>query len=382
MKKVFFLFCLSLFIFIKGGGTKGWPQDPDQDPDQEDHDELRPVGKVVSHQLKAEMLIRGALTPIPLKVGHKIYDKTILTTKEKSVLQLTLLDKTSLTLGPNSQLELNSFSASRAGVMTLLTGSVRVTREESPPQPEVSYHLFIKTANGVLGIQGNDFLTIYNPKIDHTLAISFAGQAFLAKSPPQTLSPGSLTSFLEELRTLEQVSLLTEGTFALVGPHSSRPNFPVRFSPVQFHSLKTNHLFEIPPLFPNRAPRPSLLPPGVVEYFFAERPADLLQLVAETTGQDYSDLLPKAETDPLPLEKYTPAAGGILDLQQGLYFPPETGSAYDPITLTFSPPLQGILVYSPQPSDKDKEESSPFRLDKFNYSEDLYYDEHFQDTGP
>ena len=95
-------------------------------------------------------LIRGEVVSIEagkqstLKFGDWVSSGAVIKTADKSFVKLIFLDKSSINIGPNSQMNIEKFSGSEAGLINVVKGMIRsqVTKDHLQRSKEGS-KLFI-----------------------------------------------------------------------------------------------------------------------------------------------------------------------------------------------------------------------------------------------
>lgn len=93
-----------------------------------------------------------------LKKGDWVPEGAQVKTEDKSFVKLLFIDKSQMNLGPNSQMIINKFPKKKAGIITLMKGSLRSKVTKDYMQMDQSKEkLYIKTKTAAMGVRGTDF---------------------------------------------------------------------------------------------------------------------------------------------------------------------------------------------------------------------------------
>lgn len=123
------------------------------------------LGKII--RIRGTAFAKTDNDKIPLTKDMKIYQGQTLVTEDKSIIKLEMVDKTTLTLGPNSEVNMEKFKymtqSNRESVINFLRGQVRVHYNV---KPEKEKQLRFKTNHVSMGIRGTKILasTLKNDK--------------------------------------------------------------------------------------------------------------------------------------------------------------------------------------------------------------------------
>jgi hypothetical protein len=93
-----------------------------------------------------------------LKKGDWVPEGAQVKTEAKSFVKLLFIDKSQMNLGPNSQMIINKFPKKKAGIITLMKGSLRSKVSKDYMQMDkTGEKLYIKTKTAAMGVRGTDF---------------------------------------------------------------------------------------------------------------------------------------------------------------------------------------------------------------------------------
>ena len=301
---------------------------------------------------KKEILKRGAWLPEGAQVK----------TAKKSFTKLIFIDKSTMNVGPNSQMKIDTFPKSKAGVITLVKGKVRskVTKNYMEMKNKNKSKLFIKTKTAAMGVRGTDFTVSFNPKNGRSALITFEGAVAMAKL--QDLEPNrGIQNALEKVLTSNAAVIVRKGQFSSTSPKAKAATIPTKLSPNQFQELERN---KVPGLSRKKDKRSSkaqkpkkkfnhLIPPGVDPKKMANDGKGLEKAFESTIGKTNLETVKEqvqkeievVENNPPPegiindtTGAIAPTAGGYIDLDTAQYIPPPKDSVYDANAGVYVPP--------------------------------------------
>lgn len=147
------------------------------------------VAKVIIIKGKAQGT-KADGTVIGLAKGTWLPEGVKVSTEAKSFVKLLFIDKSTMNVGPKSEMEITKFPKKKAGVISLLKGSVRskVTKNYMEMADKDKSKLFIKTKSAAMGVRGTDFQVDFNPATAATNLTTFEGS--VAMVPLDNLNLG------------------------------------------------------------------------------------------------------------------------------------------------------------------------------------------------
>jgi hypothetical protein len=228
--------------------------------------------------------------------GQKVTKEASILTSEKSFIQIVLLDKTQINLGPSSKIILDQTPVQKIGLISLMKGALRtnVVKELGGKDK-----LYIKTRTAAMGIRGTDFLTNYNPENKMTNLITFRGQVAMVKT--ESLN-------VEESLSHKEIVLVDSGKFAAISNNLKNVTEPIKLSPVQYTGLKLNTEMNNDVKIPKEV--------------FQNELKETIKEYGEISKKEIAENNPaKQEFDPKK-QVLRPTAGGFVDLVTGIYVPP------------------------------------------------------------
>lgn len=296
--------------------------------------------------------------------GMWLKEGSIIQSAPKSFCRLLFIDKSTMNLGADSQMVIDKFPESDAGIITLMKGQVRskVTKDYMNIKDKDKSKLFIKTKTAAMGVRGTDFQVNYNSRNTNTSLITFSGAVAMARLDER--DPAS-TRFnhnrLEQIVSGREAVIVREGELSAITKGSSRATIPQKLGRSQLDGLKD----QSPDQSNNSTKKKNNkkfrnpVPPGVDAKKFAN---DSKETVKESIGtslgteikSDASVRSPAStsQRSSTPSEglhnpstgEYAPPAGSVLDLKTVNIVEPPKGSVYDPITETYIiPPELGSV---------------------------------------
>jgi hypothetical protein len=279
---------------------------------------------------KAEML-----SPVgekaKLKKGMWIKEGTIIKTSNKSFVRLSFIDKSSMNIGPKSELKIEKFSKKEAGVINVLTGKIRsqVTKDYLDMEKGKS-KLFVKSRNAVMGVRGTDFLFSANKKTGATTTILFEGSIVFNK-----IKKG------DNIRDLEGIvnsgRKIRPGEVSVAMRSRTKPTVPAKMSTRQFEKLNTNSTFKISEV-KNVKQGKSIVPPGLSGAVVAGDTQNLKDEIKKIVKVKMKDRK-KPEDGKVPNSEDSkgfirgddvrPADGIMVHVDTGTIIPPGIDSTFD-----------------------------------------------------
>ncbi|WP_127717251.1 FecR domain-containing protein [Halobacteriovorax sp. HLS] len=311
--------------------------------------------------LKGKVLVENPKTKelTPLKKGSWVKEGLLVKTQSKSFVKLLFIDKSQMNLGPKSEMVISKFPKNKAGIITLMKGSLRskVTKNYLDIKDKDKSKLFIKTKTAAMGVRGTDFLVTYNPLNENTALITFSGAVAMAQINESVRNIRETQSSLERIVSGDTAVIVTKGQFSGVAPgKTDRATIPVKINPAQLETMKSSDgpttlkdQTNTAPIQPKKKFR-NVIPPGVDAKKFSNH-SKVEDQVQKTIGyKETKEVLEKVtktnSVNTAPPEgmvnkvtgEIAPAAGGFIDLNTAQYIPPPPGSAFDAVTQTYIPP--------------------------------------------
>jgi len=224
------------------------------------------------------------------------------------------------------------------GVISLLKGKLR-TSVQKTERPSNVNKFFIKTRTAALGVRGTEFQTIYNPDNKITSLLTYKGEVAVAKIEEYSLKNSDTSNvkivnrdeitnkvsinngpeeklddvqILNKLLKSKAVVLVSSGQNSFVSENLKKTSLPVKISPLQLEALYNNPDFQ------------------------EKTPANLNLQSAVNTVNLKSTLVTAKQSSPAQgffNEKtgdFAPKSGGFIDLNTGLYIPPDKDALLDP----------------------------------------------------
>jgi hypothetical protein len=261
-----------------------------------------------------------------LVLKDKIPAGETITTSARSFVKVLFQDNSQLNVGPESSVKIEQTKPGEPGLVNLVSGQIRskVTKDLLKTD-QVEDKFRVKTKTAAMGVRGTDFQVIYNNEGRNTSVVTYEGTVAVANPD------GSNQVFVHQ------------GQYSGVTPDIARPSVPVRVSPSQMESLRRNDsMATVSPSEQKSEAKSSSVPPGVDPRNFAseggERAAAGLGLAMEERKSLDKNAPPPEGFYNASTGEYAPRAGGLIDLNTGVYVPPPPGAAFDPNTGVYVPP--------------------------------------------
>jgi hypothetical protein len=262
---------------------------------------------------------------VQLKKGDKVPAKTFLESQAKSFAIILFKDKTKLTLGPKSKIQVvNPSTDKQPGIINLLQGQIR----NKITKPGKMNKYFVNTKAAAIGVRGTEFIAIYNSTTNSLTSGGFSGVVAIGPSIQGELNVDSANKAVQYgsketiyLKAKHFSSIKKDGKLLKISA-------PRKMNPRQYHQLKNNP----EPTFTENKPtikksdkkRTSRLP-------------NISENVQNTTIEVTQSNSSIQQNDvPSTLgEKQQMPSGSFVDLNSGTIIPPPPGSEYDSNSGTF-----------------------------------------------
>lgn len=174
----------------------------------------------------------------PVKKGMWIREGGLIKTEPRSFVRLGFVDKSTMNVGPSSEMKIEKLSDKEASVINVLSGKIRsqVSKDYLKMDKDKS-KMFVKSKSAVMGIRGTDFMFSSHPKTGATTAVLFEGSVVFNK-----LKPGEDTRNLESI--VNRGRRIHPGQFSISRPDMAKATVPAKLSSNQFRGLKKNETFQ------------------------------------------------------------------------------------------------------------------------------------------
>lgn len=331
-----------------------------------------PISYAKDEGVAQVIVIRGEVKA-KLPSGEILDLKKDMWLKEGSVIQsgtgsfarLLFIDKSTMNLGPDSQMVIDQFPENAAGIITLMKGQVRsnVTKDYMNNTDTDKSKLFIKTKTAAMGVRGTDFQVNYNPANNNTALITFSGAVAMAQFDTAIGDRSFSRDMLEKTVSSERAVVVKQGEFSGVTPQTSRATIPTRLNPTQLETLKKNDGADVAKASPadsrERKEFRNPIPPGVDSKTFSNNPTESITKTIQTNlGSSVADTMVRnvaneraaiavtSNNSAPPPEgfkdnatgAYAPPAGSVIDLATVNIIPIPKGSTFDTASGTFMIP--------------------------------------------
>jgi hypothetical protein len=252
-------------------------------------------------------------------------------TKEKSVVKLTFVDKSTMNIGPNSQMKIEQFGGADSGVIDLVKGKIRSQVSKDYLQQDKSKSkVFVKTQNAVMGIRGTDFMISTNGV--NTSAVLFEGNVVFSNFDG---GKNYDTNKLEQI--VDSGERIMPGQFSVVSENQP-PTIPSSLNVQQLENLERNQTFEDKSGSAEDKSAKSIVPPGLTGEQVGNN-SEALKSEVKQVGADSAALnKPLSTEDARGFEqdgKIKPASGSFVHIDSGVVIPPPADAVFDQTTGTF-----------------------------------------------
>lgn len=300
---------------------------------------LTTLAEVVIVKGSATQLAPREKTAKALMVGDKLLEDTSILTGDRSFVRLKLIDGSTMNIGSNTKVALEEMAKNGTSLVSLLKGKLR-TQVEKDANLNSENKFFLKTRTAAMGVRGTDFQAVYNPDNKVTSLVTLEGEVAMAKidqSTHEELDQISNKTNLEinrsadgktpevklqkqdsvaQMQKLDKILAKNDVVVVEAGQYSGsseelkKSTVPVKISPVQFEVLLKNRELN------------------------EKRAENLKGQALENAKRDMSKLMVDSKADPNGFfdprtGEFAPKAGGVVDLETGLYVAPGTDARFD-----------------------------------------------------
>jgi hypothetical protein len=172
--------------------------------------------------------------------GEWISEGALVKTEAKSVLKLSFIDKSVMSVGPNSEMKIEKFSTKEPGMINVLKGSIRSQVSKNYLDiGEDKSKLFVKSKSAVMGIRGTDFTTNVKRNGDMN-NILYSGKISVAQLDPTKAMPNNLDLHINK-------SGVTQQPGQVVNLVAGKKIQVANLNKVQFAAMKLNENFDEAP---------------------------------------------------------------------------------------------------------------------------------------
>lgn len=289
---------------------------------------------------EADVLTLGKTTR--LKVDDWVENGAVVKTAEKSFVKLIFVDKSSMNVGPNSEMKIESFSGKDSGVIDLVKGKIRsqVTKDYLQINKDKS-KLFIKTQNAVMGVRGTDFMISTNGV--NTSTVLFEGEIVFNKLDNRSETSSSR---LEEI--VDRGVRMHPGEFSVMEASRPQPTVPSLLNIQQREKLEKNVEFDSTRTPSNEDKEAkSVVPAGLSGQQVSNNVEALKTEVAQVVATEPAAQGTPSSADPngyVQGDAVKPANGSFVHIDSGVIIAPGPGSVLDANTNTYIPGQDGGRV--------------------------------------
>lgn len=278
-----------------------------------------PSAKVILKKGKVTKLLPHKKQALPVKMGDILPQDTSVVTSEKSVLKLKFDDDSTLTLGPKSMIVIQRMPKNEAKMLNLLSGAInsQVKKHKLKGDDSAKTKMMITTEFAVLGVRGTNFKVIHNPEAKKTSLVTLEGEVAMAKKeavikPVTDTTPNSVVPSFRVATPVEESQIyakkfsnksetvaVKEGRYSGLTRKAKAPTRPIKIAPKQYDILAKNEGLNKTAL-------------------------EVMDVKKDKILSDQGLVATKA-----------PPAGGVVDLDSGLYIPPSKKTKLDQQTGTY-----------------------------------------------
>ncbi|PIP94872.1 MAG: hypothetical protein COW00_14510 [Bdellovibrio sp. CG12_big_fil_rev_8_21_14_0_65_39_13] len=264
-----------------------------------------------------------------LKMGHQFDAAAVLTTKDKSILKVQLPDGTLITVGPNSEMELNAKNTRKPTIVNLINGQIRGVVNENLKKENSDHKVLIKTRSAALGVRGTDFYIVHNDQNNITSNITLKGKVDFYKNDDaeilerhqEELDGGKQNTVIKAQDGIEIEDKLKNYKTIKVPPGSFSGAFPSYEAPLEPVRISNAQLVA---LYETDAKKKGTVYKGDYHVSLTDQKNDILVPTPRGTN-----VVAQSEYNNQSANSSGIRPGGIVDLNSGIYISPPSNSRYD-----------------------------------------------------
>lgn len=299
---------------------------------------------------------------VSLKKGDWLEQGQVVKTQVKSFVKLVFIDKSSVNLGPDSEMVIEKFSKTEAGLLNLIKGKIRsqVSKDYLEISQGQKSKLYMKSPGAVMGIRGTDFMFTYSDKTKASSAILFEGSVYFSR-----LGERERPEYRDLEKYVERDNIrIMPGEFSVAVKDAVSATIPAVLNVKQREILERNVNFEQSARTPasksglnntqKEVKAKSAVPPGLSGKIVANDNKELKKEVAAvvataTTGRNpaseqLSDKTPVKNVPSVNAEGFIaasgavkPANGSLMHIETATIIAPPEDSSFDPQTNSYIP---------------------------------------------
>ncbi len=268
-----------------------------------------------------------------LKKGSWVEQGAVVKTQPKSFIKLSFIDKSTVNIGPDSEMKIEKFSKNEAGVLNVISGKIRSQVSKNYLEMDKNKSkLFVKSKSAVMGIRGTDFIFSTNKKTGASTAILFEGSVVFNK-----LSKNDRKLDLESV--VNKGYRINPGQFSVSRLNLKRPTVPSKLSSKQFIALEKNKNFAKVKVDVKAPQRKSVVPPGLTGDIVAPEGVGLRSIASsEKPKIDIKSTKGFKRGDEIK-----PTDGSIVHVDSGTIIPVAKDALFDKNTKEWSSQKSGSV---------------------------------------
>lgn len=312
MKKIITLLTLfTLILFAFAGG------------------ESKKVAVIKMKRGKA-IILKPDGSKVPAVKGEWVTQGSVIKTQAKSFVRLSFIDKSTVNVGPSSEMKIEKFSKQEAGVLNVISGKIRskVSKDYLQMNKKKS-KLFVKSKSAVMGVRGTDFVYSYNPRTDSATTVLFEGSIVFNK-----INRKNMKMQLEDI--VNKGHKIAPGQFSVSKRGGKKPTIPAKMSTRQIKALEKNANFINRETSHKVAIKKSIVPPGLTGEVVMATATALENGIKKVVKADVHSTHKKLNKEDVQKSKgyiqgdlIKPVDGSIVHIDSGTIIPLGTDSVFD-----------------------------------------------------
>jgi hypothetical protein len=247
--------------------------------------EVGGVARVILIQGEVIATVQGKSAA--LKKDDWLSEGTQVKTSNRSFAKLIFIDKSTMNIGPKSEIMINQFPKDKAGIISLNKGQIRskVTKDYmGMEKADNKSKLFIKTKTAAMGIRGTEFIAGYDEKTGYSTLDVLEGAVAMAKLDEFEMK--DIKQFdqkvLEKAVSSPQAVLVKDGFKADVSKNLPKPSEPQKIPKEEVKKMESDEKMMKEKVSEGNAS----LPPGVNANQFKNDSKEMEKTMTKMLGEE------------------------------------------------------------------------------------------------
>lgn len=260
--------------------------------------------------------------------GLWVEQGSVIKTEDKSFVKLSFVDKSTMNIGPSSEMKIEKFSKDEAGVINVISGKIRakVSKDYLRMEKDKS-KLFVKSKSAVMGIRGTDFAFTTNKQTGASTAVLFEGSVVFNK-----LDQNNNKQDLESV--VNKGQRIRPGQFSVTRMDMKNATVPAKMNSKQIRALEKNDTFTASESKTKVSAIKNVVPPGLTGAVVSNSSSSLENGIGQVAKIEVSPSENKNQINSdskgfVKGDMIKPVDGSIVHIDSGTVIPIGNDAVYD-----------------------------------------------------